>query len=1068
MKCFRNIFILFVCCSKLSYSQIFNFKNYNTEQGLPQAQVLSIFQDNKGYMWFGTNSGGVAKYDGNVFKTFTSQDGLNDNTINVISSYNNDQLLFGTAQGLSVYNGVSFKKIDNKKIGGVYQICNDGNQTWIGSYKGAWLLKNNELQRLEDSVLNKSLIRAIYIDKQNNIWFGSAENGLIIYNQKSKSFKYINQKNGLMSNYVFSIAKKDEDTLLIGTRTGLNKITKDFIIIEAKELPGNSNIAYSSIINNNNNEFFFGTYSEGVINFDFNKNKRTKKYDYSNGLVNNPIISLYKDREGNLWIGTDGSGVFKFLNERMSYYTKANGLQEELINAVVQDNNENLWIACRSNGVTKINKTEIKNYKFALNVANSLPDNDVNAILPLENGSVLFGTKDGLCIFENNIMKIFSNELIRHKYILSLYKDSKNTIWISTAEGTFTLKDNVFSSNDLINAEKTSAEFLNLFTVADKNHNVWVGTEKGILKLNNNKITKYNQANGFADKQTNCGAVDDRGGLWLGTDNDLYLYSDGIFKVILKGNHQSFGYINFLKINKNNKLFIGSNNGLDIIDINDNYSLKLNIKHLGKDDGLLSLESNYGASAFDNKGRLMVGTVKGLEIYDPELDKPNLNEALTSITQVKLFYGQENIHKYSKQNDSSNLLPKQLTLPYNKNNLTLNFVGISLIAPEKVMYQYKLEGLDLDWTPITNKTEATYPSLPPGKYKFLVKASNNDGVWNKEPVFYEFEILAPWYNTWWFYTICVVVVIAAVIIYNFVKTKKLIADRRRLEQVVNIRTKELRDEKEKVEVINKEVTQQKHIIEEKQQEIISSINYAQRIQNAVLTGSDVWSKISKDYFIVFKPRDIVSGDFYWAHLLPNGRAVFTVADCTGHGVPGGFMSMLGNSFLNEIVVENKIFKADEILNRLRDKVINALEQKGHQQQKDGMDMALCVWNKMDNTLEFAGANNGIYLLRNNELLEYKGNKMPIGLYLDETPPFKSQTIKLEKNDLIYMSSDGFPDQFGGPKGKKFKYKQLEEILVEINDLQMKEQSKILSDRIEAWKSGFEQTDDICLLGIKIS
>jgi serine phosphatase RsbU (regulator of sigma subunit)/TPR repeat protein len=266
---------------------------------------------------------------------------------------------------------------------------------------------------------------------------------------------------------------------------------------------------------------------------------------------------------------------------------------------------------------------------------------------------------------------------------------------------------------------------------------------------------------------------------------------------------------------------------------------------------------------------------------------------------------------------------------------------------------------------------------------------------------------------------------------------------------------------------NKIIYEQKRLVEEKQNEIISSINYAQRIQSAVLTGDDVWKKISKEYFIVFQPRDIVSGDFYWAHVLSNGRAVFALADCTGHGVPGGFMSMLGNSFLNELVVENKLFKADEILNRLRDKVISALFKKGQTQQKDGMDMLLCVWNKMDNTLEFAGANNALYIVRDKQITEYKGDKMPIGSYLEENKNFTSQKIALQTNDVIYLSTDGFADQFGGEKGKKFKSKQLEDLLAEVSTLTIEEQKQKLTDSFAQWKKNFEQTDDVSLIGIKV-
>jgi serine phosphatase RsbU (regulator of sigma subunit) len=277
----------------------------------------------------------------------------------------------------------------------------------------------------------------------------------------------------------------------------------------------------------------------------------------------------------------------------------------------------------------------------------------------------------------------------------------------------------------------------------------------------------------------------------------------------------------------------------------------------------------------------------------------------------------------------------------------------------------------------------------------------------------------------------------------------------------------IQKQKQQVEIQNEEISSQKSLIEAKQNDIISSINYAQRIQSAILTGEEIWNRISKKHFILYHPRDIVSGDFYWAHVLPNGRAVFTLADCTGHGVPGGFMSMLGNSFLNELVVENKLFKADEILNRLRDKVIHALEQKGETSQKDGMDMALCVWNKLENTLEFAGANNGMCLVRAGQLTIYKGDKMPIGSYLDTHTRFTSQVLQLQPDDMIYLVTDGFADQFGGKEGKKFKYKHLEDLLIKVSTMEISDQKQYLDKVFIEWKDNYEQTDDMSLIGIKI-
>lgn len=289
---------------------------------------------------------------------------------------------------------------------------------------------------------------------------------------------------------------------------------------------------------------------------------------------------------------------------------------------------------------------------------------------------------------------------------------------------------------------------------------------------------------------------------------------------------------------------------------------------------------------------------------------------------------------------------------------------------------------------------------------------------------------------------------------NFKKTKKA-------NIIIN-------NQKEQVELQKEEIVLQKILVEEKQKEIIDSINYAQKIQAAVLTSDEVWKKISPEYFIIFSPKDIVSGDFYWAYNTVNNRSVFALADCTGHGVPGGFMSMLGNSFLNELVVENKLFKADIILNKLREKIINALGQKGSADRKDGMDMVLCVWNKLDNTLEFAGANNGLWLIRNGELITYQGDKMPIGQFREELlKPFTSQTIQLQKNDLIVLCTDGFADQFGGEDGKKLKSKNLKEFIAMNAGDSLSQQKINLTELFSNWKGNHQQVDDVSLIMIKV-
>jgi serine phosphatase RsbU (regulator of sigma subunit) len=260
-------------------------------------------------------------------------------------------------------------------------------------------------------------------------------------------------------------------------------------------------------------------------------------------------------------------------------------------------------------------------------------------------------------------------------------------------------------------------------------------------------------------------------------------------------------------------------------------------------------------------------------------------------------------------------------------------------------------------------------------------------------------------------------------------------------------------------------------IEQQKQDITDSIQYAKRIQTALLPERTFINEILNDYFVLFRPRDIVSGDFYWVSAKTE-KTMVAVADCTGHGVPGAFMSILGITYLNEIA-QNDNMHADTILNQLREQVIKSLKQTGKDlENKDGMDMALCIIDWENARIEYAGANISLLLLRNSptaadELIEVNADRMPIGIYENATKPFTRNTIPVMSGDSFYMFSDGYCDQFGGPDLKKFKKKNLKKLLSEIHTLSMTEQKKRLKQNLEKWRGDLPQVDDILMMGIKI-
>lgn len=275
----------------------------------------------------------------------------------------------------------------------------------------------------------------------------------------------------------------------------------------------------------------------------------------------------------------------------------------------------------------------------------------------------------------------------------------------------------------------------------------------------------------------------------------------------------------------------------------------------------------------------------------------------------------------------------------------------------------------------------------------------------------------------------------------------------------------IRKQKEIIELKNKETEEQKIIIEEKQKEILSSISYAKRLQEAILPPMSLISEVLPDSFVLYKPKDIVAGDFYWTEVVNEDCVLIAAADCTGHGVPGAMVSVVCSNALNRSVKEFKITDPGKILDKTRELVVETFE-RSENEVKDGMDISLCLLNKKTKQLEWAGANNPLWIVRNGKITEFKPNKQAIGK-VDKPALYQTHSVKLEENDCIYIFTDGYADQFGGPNGKKFKYHQLVELICRISSVPLGEQQRQLEKEFLDWKGNLEQVDDICVIGIKI-
>ncbi|MGE0569357.1 MAG: two-component regulator propeller domain-containing protein, partial [Bacteroidia bacterium] len=764
-----------------------------------------------------------------------------------------------------------------------------------------------------------------------------------------------------------------------------------------------------------------------------------------NGLVNNSIWSIYRDKETNLWFTSDQNGISKLASERFVMFNTKEGFLADEVKRVYEDKKGNLWLGTKD-GVTLVRGNEVVN----LGIAELKGNNDIWAITEHE-GKLLFGTPNGLCYFDKGIIsRIYCKDRQSQlNAVYDIYVDNSGQIWLGTQGGVALVSNGfiepfqeAFITKNFVNSIYQSAD-----------GTMWFSTDDGLISYDGKKARVYTESDGLKKSRVRCVIPYKQNELIIATSSGLFLYKNKKFKNISEGLSESSDEIYSVIVDKNQNIWAGVTGGLLKIRANNNFS---NYKIYTAADGFIGAGFSQNAIILDKSNRLLIGCPKGLVVYNEHYDKENTLEPKTRLNAVELFFEETDWSPYSDSVTINNI-PYNLVLTYDKNYLTFKYIGVSLTTPTKVKYRYMLQGFDTDWR-VSSQTEASYSNIPPGKYKFIVYANNGEGVWNKKPIEFEFEILPPFWKTWWFYSIIVLIISFGV--YSYIKI--------RAANFKILRQNEIIEEK------NDALSYANQEIAEKNRNITDSINYAKRIQQSFITSETVMNKILNEHFVLFKPRDIVSGDFYQAFDLPD-RTIVVCADCTGHGIPGAFMSLIGISILKEISKVETSISTSDILNNLREGILDALNpERKEDGAKDGMDVTvLSILKKRENgtvQLEFSGANNPLIHLTSNEngfaVNEYKGDKQPAGYY-SHMKPFTKTEINAHKGDKVYLFTDGYADQFGGLSGKKFMSKKLKTLIKEIAHLSMKEQKEKLDEAFVTWQGRLEQVDDVTVIGIKL-
>ncbi|MFQ3579940.1 MAG: triple tyrosine motif-containing protein, partial [Bacteroidales bacterium] len=473
--------------------------------------------------------------------------------------------------------------------------------------------------------------------------------------------------------------------------------------------------------------------------------------------------------------------------------------------------------------------------------------------------------------------------------------------------------------------------------------------------------------------------------------------------------------------------------------------------------------------------KMYFGGQNGLTAFYPDSIQVSNYKPNIVITDLKIFNKSVEINSEilgMKILEKSITFTDEIELSYRHSVFSIEFASLDYTFPENNKYKYKMVGFDEDWIETNAKKRfATYTNLSGGEYVFKVRATNSSGVWNDMEKSLKIKVNPPFWKTAWFFSVLLILLLICIYVFIKVRERQLIKEKDKLEFQVKERTMEINMQKEEIEQQRDRLNETNNELRRINHLISDSLVYAKKIQEAMLPNPDVIKTYLSDFFLFFMPRDIVSGDFYWFYHL-NDKIYLAAADCTGHGVPGAFMSMIGTTLLNEIVVEKEEYTPSEILLKLNAGVIKALNQQtgnSNLTQDDGMDITICAIDKSKNKVEIACANHVVYIVDDDEMITIQGECISIGGMFSVVGKrqYSNYVFPLNSGMLIYMFSDGYQDQFGGEKNKKFLGSKFKEMLYNNRHYPMNKQRDILEERFKDWKGGNKQVDDILVMGLKL-
>ncbi|NOQ23806.1 MAG: SpoIIE family protein phosphatase [Bacteroidales bacterium] len=1051
-------------------------KNYSPNDYNASEQNWAICEDDRGVIYVGNTDDGILEFDGKSWSKIPISNGsivrslaYLDGTVYVGGVEEFGYLAPDKSGKMNYYsltdqlNSPDFK--DVWKIyameGSVYFCCDEI----------IYMFSEKKLEKTYKNV-PASFLSFIVFDK---IYWGNIDNGLYelqgdtvvmsiggeFYKEKNIFVMLPWEKNEIL------IATIGQGSFIYNIETGLSKDLESLgkSYKKLNELLNLSDIYNGIQISNGN--YAFATLNNGCIIFN-SHGEVLHKLDKENGLQDATIINLYETIDGNLWLGLNQGISYAEISSPFTSLGQEYGLEGIMLDVTRY---KSVFFVATNIGVYYLDydSNELPIFKSIPIDNNSVFHMGIFNVPNTEEEKLIFATKDGILEYMPNQKTSNISELAYNSRIVYQSKFHPEKLYIGYSPGLALLE---YKNGQWIDKGKQNDISDEIHTIIeDEKGNLWLGTSlNGVIKLNiDETVVRYGLEKGLPELSDNK-VYFINGQIICGTKKGVYYYNDESdhFEKYKGFGEKYFSNDDAVRIIR----FINGNEiWIVLIDplTNNEYIERLIISQ----DRIVSIEdvsfkrlfkNSFNDIAFDGDNGIWIATSDAVYNYQDKF-KDDFSKFYKSLIR-KIEMGIDSVVFWGTYyKDTSNLIvdlnqPKELIKTVEYKNNSFNFCySTPYIPSDEIKYSYKLDGFDGNWSSWDYKSERRYTNLNEGHYTFMAKAKNIYGI-ESEVVSYKFSIKPPWYRSilalFFYFVLAIFVIIVIVKVY----TRRLEQEKIRLEQIVKERTEEVVKQKDELEI-------QRDEIADKNRSITDSIEYASRIQKAILPSNEFAKEILPEHFILFRPRDIVSGDFYWMTKKDN-LIVIIAADCTGHGVPGAFMSMLGVSFLNEIVNRHEVTSASVILNSLRKDIKKTLGQEGKEgEAKDGMDIALCIVDLEKMKMQYAGAYNPLYLFRNNEFIEVKADRMPIGIWVKEKESFTNNEIDLQKGDVFYIFSDGYQDQFGGEDGQKFKTKNYKKFLLDIHQKPMAEQREILDTRIDEWRGKWEQIDDIIIVGVRV-